>query len=102
MDKDDHGHQGGCCKGGSKEHSTQETLDGEHMQVSQQCEEHCRCISDEIQCVQSSTSREASGLLLGMGRRTGSDTSSQGFFVLPLSAHPFNPRLSTTYLAVTL
>ena len=29
MDKDDH--QGGCCKGGFKKHSTQETLDGEQV-----------------------------------------------------------------------
>ena len=46
-----------------------------------QCVEHCRCISN--QCVQSSTSREVSGLLLGMERRTGSGTSSPGFLMLP-------------------
>ena len=73
MEKDDH--QGGCCKGGPKEHSTKETLDGE--EVTSAIESHAPFY------MQSLTSREASGLLLGMGRKTGSSTFFPGFLMLP-------------------
>ena len=38
--------------------------------------------------MQSLTSREVSGLLLGMGRRTGSSTFSPGSLMLPLHTYP--------------
>ena len=39
--------------------------------------------------MQSLTSREASGLLLGMGRKTGSSTFSPGFLMLPTASLSF-------------
>ena len=82
-------HDGGCCKGGSKQHSTQETLDGEQVPlhddgVEDNDEDVAREAPNNIQFsqfyfhMQSLTSREVSGPPQEMVRKTGSSSSSWG------------------------
>ena len=80
-------HDGGCCKGGSKQHSTQETLDGEQVPlhddgIEDNDEDVAREAPNNIQFsqfyfhMQSLTSREVSGPPQEMVRKTGSSSSS--------------------------
>ena len=79
-------HDGGCCKGGSKQHSTQETLDGEQVPLHddgvEDNDEDAAREAPNIQFqqlyfhMQSSTSREVSGPPQEMETKTGSSSSS--------------------------